>query len=108
MLDSKQILEKLEELADLFRVHYRNKKWSQAKACYENARTVAVFLETSDNLKAKLFGNRPYIDDSEEIEDGLFPEELVQKVYKECILQNKTYENKPYLGQPKNLKSYSK
>lgn len=92
MLDQQKILDKLYNLSHIFRSHYKNKKYAQAKKCYDTAITVAVFCEISELDRIKLFGNRPYKEDEEELEEGLFCEEEVQKAYWECIKQNQTRE----------------
>lgn len=94
MLDQKRIMDKLFELPDLFKIHMRNKAYSQAKACYDRARTVAVFLELDEEDMNRLFGKRG--DRCVYIVEGLFNEDQVQKAYLECIKRGDTYENKRY------------
>lgn len=84
---------KLWELAASFRTYMYQKKWSQAKHCYEIARNVAVFMELPEVEMVKLFGSR---EEPDKPIEGLFPEEEVQKAYWECIKRNQTYENRRY------------
>ena len=94
MLDQKRIMDKLFELPDLFKAHMKNKAYSQAKACYDKAVTVAVFLELEEKEMHQLFGERG--DRGVFIIEGLFNEEQVQRAYLECIKKGETYENKKY------------
>jgi len=95
-----EILKRLYELPEEFKVHARAKRYAAAKASYDAAVTLCVYLDVGEKHKIELFGNRPYTDD-EEITDGLFPEKWVQQVYLECIRRNQTFENKPYPGKPR-------
>lgn len=94
MLDPKQTMDKLYNYAELFKAHMRNKNYSGAKACYDTARTVAVFMELEAEQKDQLFGIRG--ERGIYILEGLFNETLVQKAYEECIKKGDTYENKKY------------
>lgn len=58
MLKEKELLDKLHELSQLFKVHMRNKDYSRAKHCYDTAVTVAVFMEISEERRRELFGER--------------------------------------------------
>ena len=87
MLNQAEIMDKLYSLAISFDVHYINQKWGSAKWCYDTAVTVATFCDISQQEKEKLFGNRPYKDDDEPFVDGLFAEEKVDWVYKECAVK---------------------
>lgn len=92
MLDGYGVRQKLYEQAELFRLYCRNKDWPKAKLCYLRARTVAVFMELPEPDMIELFGNRAYKDDREELQDGLFPESMVEKASWECIRRNMTYD----------------
>lgn len=94
MLESRDIEKKLFELPVLFREHMKCKRYFEAKACYDKARTVALFIELEQDKMTELFGERG--ERSVYIVEGLFKEEQVIKAYEECIKQNKTYENKKY------------
>lgn len=84
---------KLWELAASFRAYMRQKKWSQAKHCYEVARNVSIFMELPEDELINLFGSR---EEPDKPIVGLFPEEEVQKAYRECIKRNLTTENRRY------------
>lgn len=100
MLSEKEIHQKLQEKADVFRQHVKYKQWPQAKACYDTAVTVAVFLCFEEKQMHELFGERG--ERGEILSEGMFPENLVQKAYWECIKMHQTYENKQYESPQKN------
>lgn len=107
MLTAEQIREKIFRKAEEFEQHYWQKQWSQAKYAYDIASAMAVFMELPESDLAALFGNRAYReDDREPIEKGLFDEELVIRAYDECIKQNRTFEVKPYPGNPNTTPDY--
>ena len=84
---------KLWESAASFRMYVRQKKWTQAKHCYEVARNVSVFMELPEEDMILLFGSR---EEPDKPVIGMFPEEEVQKAYQECIKRNLTNENRRY------------
>jgi len=84
---------KLWEMSASFRAYMRQKKYSQAKHCYDVARNVSVFLEMSEDDMVSLFGSRG---EPDKPIVGMFPEEEVQKAYRECIRSNLTNENRKY------------
>lgn len=92
MLDSKGIEQKLHHLAAVFNAHMRQKRYTQAKYCYDKARLLAVEVELEPEKKEELFGirgTRGMI-----VKEGLFREELVQKSYLEtCIKAKQNPEN---------------
>lgn len=92
MLDSRAIEQKIYNLAAVFEVHMKAKRYAQAKYCYDKARGLAVSVELEQEQKDQLFGirgNRGQI-----IKEGLFKEELVMKAYLEtCIKAKKEPEN---------------
>lgn len=106
MLTAEQIRDKIYRRADEFKEYVSRKEWSRAKHAYDSASSMAVFMELPESDMAVLFGNRPYKDDDDPIERGLFDEELVIRAYDECIKNNKTYELKPYHGNPNTTENY--
>lgn len=100
MLNEKQLMQKLYELPSMFRVFMKQKDYPRAKACYEKARTVALFMELDETKLRELFGERG--ERGAIIQQGLFPEESVQKAYWECIKLNQTRENSAYIPLQKN------
>lgn len=92
MLTEKEIMDKLYEYAEQFALSCQNKKWARAKMIYFCAQTVATFLELPEDRLAELFGNRPYKEDWEPLEPGLFPEEKVERASWECVRIHKTYD----------------
>lgn len=89
MMTEAEVEARLKEMAESFMVHFRNKKYVEAKHCYDSAITIATFLDLSIPFRMELFGNRPYVDDDKELEPGLFIEEYVQKAYWKCIQTEK-------------------
>ena len=94
MLERKGIEKKLFELPVLFKEHMRCRRYPEAKACYDKARAVAVFIELEHDKMTELFGKRG--ERGVCIVKGMFEEEQVQKAYLECIKRNQTNENKKY------------
>lgn len=107
MLTAEQIRAKIFRRAEDFKEYSREKKWSNAKYAYDSASMMAVFMELPESDLAVLFGNRAYREDeSEPVLNGLFDEATVAKVYDECIKANRTFEVKPYPGNPTTEKNY--
>lgn len=107
MLTAEQIREKIFCSAEDFKRYCQAKQWSRAKGIYDRASAMAVFMELPESDLAVLFGNRAYReDDREPVEKGMFDEELVIRAYDECIKQNRTYEVKPYSGNPATTPDY--
>lgn len=96
-IDTIYIADKINSLPGRFRQLMQERRYPAAKYCYDTAVTLSVFLELPEAERIKLFGNRPYAEDGEEIRDGLFPEELVQRAYLECaVKRNLGRESMPY------------
>lgn len=87
MLNEKEVVKKLRELAISFRQHIKNKQWKQAKACYEKARDVAVIVEIDKKDMEELFGERG--EKGEIIKKGEFAEEAVQKTFEMVSVRKK-------------------
>lgn len=94
MLEGKALMDKLYVQTAMFKVHMRNKQYSEAKACYDTVRSVLVFLEADEGRMQEFFGQRG--ERGVFLKEGLFDEEQVQKAYYECIRKGDTYENKRY------------
>ena len=75
------IKKKLLSLPKKFRKFYDKRQWSQAKHCYDVARTVACFMELPEDEMEVLFGNR-----EKEIR-GMFREEEVQHVFLHTVVR---------------------
>lgn len=54
----KTVKNKLWELSASFHNYVRQKEWGKAKYCYDTARTVALFMELSEQELIELFGSR--------------------------------------------------
>lgn len=93
MLTEREVINKLQEYAEQFKLCYRRKEWARAKLLYFRAQAVATFLELPEKSLIELFGNRPYKEDWEELKSGLFPENMVERASLECIRINKTYDD---------------
>lgn len=92
MLDEMAIRQKLYDLAAVFKVHMKAKRYKQAKYCYDSARTVVVFNGMGDEVSSELFGLRG--DRGTIIQEGMFQEMLVQKSYLEtCVRAKENPEN---------------
>lgn len=105
MLVEREIRDKLHEYAEQFNLSYLNKEWARAKLLYFRAQTVATFLELSEKDLAELFGNRPYKEDWEPLEPGLFQEDRVERASWECVRINETYDDLHL--RPKNRYGYA-
>lgn len=92
MLTEREIRDKFYEYAEQFNLSYLNKEWARAKMIYFRAQTVATFLELPEKDLAELFGNRPYKEDWEPLEPGLFQEDRVERASWECVRIHKTYD----------------
>lgn len=92
MLTEKEAMDKLYEYAEQFNLSYQNKEWARAKMLYFRAQTAATFLDLPEDRLAELFGNRPYKEDWEPLEQGLFQEEKVERVSWECVRIHETYD----------------
>lgn len=88
MLKEKELLDKLYELPETFKIHMGNKDYPKAKSCYDTARTIAVFMELSEERQKELFGERG--ERGVILRQGMFPEASVQKAHLECIKSNQT------------------
>lgn len=78
MLTEAQLMVKMEDMAHSFNQLVKRRDYVKAKYLYDTARNVAVAVELPPETMEKLFGIRG--PKGEEIQKGLFPEELVQKV----------------------------
>ena len=87
MLDSRGIEQKLYNLAAVFNVHMKAKRYPQAKYCYDKARGLAVEVELEQEKKDQLFGIRG--NRGEIVKEGLFKEEMVMKAYVETCVKAK-------------------
>lgn len=81
------LMAKLYRMPEQFREKYREKEYSSAKYLYDTAVRVALFMELPAADKIRLFGNGGYDDRLSNPVDGLFPEQMVDKVYLECVVR---------------------
>ena len=85
MLTTRELREKVFKLPEDFEKFYASDNFSQAKACYDTAITIATFAELSTDDQKKLFGGRSFGSE----ETGLFDEKKVQKAYYETFHRKK-------------------
>lgn len=76
---------KLYRMPAQFRDQYRAREWGAAKHTYDTAVRVALFMELPEEERNRLFGSRQ--DYPEKVIEGLFPEEMVSRVYLECVVK---------------------
>lgn len=86
MLTEKEAEEKLRGLAQEFQSLMKQRQYVKAKQRYETARSVAVTMELSEDIREELFGVRG--GKGEVLRKGAFPEELVQKAFYEIAVIN--------------------
>lgn len=86
MLTEKEAEQKLRELAEEFRSLMKQHQYVKAKQRYETARSVAVTMELSEDIREELFGVRG--GKGEVLRKGAFPEELVQQAFYETSVRN--------------------
>ena len=84
-MKEKQALEKLFSLPERFVDLFRRKEYAQALYLYNTARTVALFLEVSEDKKKNLFGSRQ----QDPAVEGMFPEQMVLKCIEEVEIRRK-------------------
>ena len=77
MLDEWRIKQKLYDLAAVFNVHMKSRRFKQARYCYDMARTVVTFNEMGEEVSNELFGVRG--EKGTIIQEGMFQEMMVQK-----------------------------
>lgn len=97
--DEAEVIEKLCSLGDKFDSLYQQKKYPQAMHTYFSAVTVAVFMETEEDVLHYLFGNP---DTKVTDEKGIFNKDKVSKAHLECIKQGKSY---PFVGTAEMLQA---
>ena len=87
----KDVKKELIKTANHFTQCVRKKNWLAAKADYDNARTVAVFMKLPEADMIELFG-----DQENEIQ-GLFPLEMAQQVFYETVVKgNSDWRNRSF------------
>lgn len=79
------LIAKLYRMPAQFREQYYAKEWPAAKHTYDTAVRVALFMELPVEERNRLFGSRQ--DYPEKVIEGLFPEEMVSRVYLECVVK---------------------
>jgi hypothetical protein len=103
MLTEDKLIEKLHRTAEQFKEAVREKKYFRAKALYNDALAVAVYVELDIEKRGELFGQYSGIPDDQEAPQGLFPRKDVSRVDLECcIKRNKAYEDRTcgIMGKP--------
>lgn len=85
MLTQQEIIEKMYEMPERFNQEMRAGNYEKAYRIYNNAITISCFVDLPEEDRKKLFGNKPYAEDWEEVYDGLFREDAVLKAGDEWI-----------------------
>jgi hypothetical protein len=108
VLTEDKLLEKLHITAEEFRAAVSNKDYMRAKALYNKALAVTVYVELGEAVTSELFGQYKGLDDDEEAPKGLFPRDDVSKVDLECcIKRHKAYEDRTCQEQGQPAHFYS-
>ena len=91
MLNHDEIMEGLRKKAERFQEVYKARDYLSAMWIYNDAMHIAVFMSLTEEDMNELFGTRSYITDTkEELQDGLFKEEYVERSRLWCIRNNHT------------------
>lgn len=69
-----------------FKEAYLKKDWFLAKNIYDRAIYVGLFMEIPEQIRIQVFGSRQ---DEKNPVEGLFNEYMVNKVMKECLINNR-------------------
>lgn len=108
MLTEDQLARKLRDSAEDFKRAAEGKNWGRAKALYNSALTVAVYMEIDPELKQELFGQYGGLEKDEPAPRAAFPRDLVSRVDLECcIKQHRGLEDKAIRLQGQSAKYYS-
>ncbi len=94
MLEGKGFMDKLRREAGLFKGYMREKRYPEAKYCYDSVLAALVLMEADRETMREFFGERG--ERGVILKEGLFPEWQVQEAYLACIRSGDTYENKGY------------
>lgn len=80
------LLKKFLQMPQQFAEAYWKKDWSRAKYIYDSAITIGLFIEVPQEIRDQVFGSRQ---DERNIIEGMFREDMVDKVMHECVIKNK-------------------
>lgn len=69
-----------------FKEAYYQKDWYRAKCIYDRAIYIGLFMEIPERIRNHVFGSRQ---DERNPVNGLFNEHMVNKVMKECLINNR-------------------
>ena len=97
MISESKMVRKLEDQAAKFRAAVLRKDWGVAHNLYMEALMVTVFMEVSEEIKKKLWGDWDSDDGTDTdtaLDNGLFSRRDVDRVNRECcVLRNMAYED---------------
>lgn len=79
-------VEKFLQIPEHFKEAFRKKDWFRAKYLYDSAIVAGLFAEIPEQIRIQAFGSRQ--DDKNPVE-GLFHEDMVYQVMKECVMKNR-------------------
>ena len=88
MLEGKEIVDRLFDLAQMFRHYMRRKEYLEAALCVDWMKTAALFIGLDEDTMAELFGSRQ---DEERPVKGVVDEDIYLKACEWCICHG--YEN---------------
>lgn len=79
-------MDKFLRMPEQFREACYRKDWPLAKYIYDSAIIIGQFIEAPEGVRDRVFGSRQ--DEGRPIE-GLFPEDMVNRVLDECVIRNR-------------------
>lgn len=84
--ESSYFVDKLLRMPEQFDEAFYRKDWFRAKYLYDSAIIAGQFLEVPEHIRNRIFGNRQ---DEDNPVEGLFSEDMLWKVMKECVMKNR-------------------
>ena len=84
MINSNEAMKKFKERSEEWKQAIKDKNWKRAKIIYQSALSAAVFMELDEDEYSLVWGNGPFIPDSEIEVPGFFDRDLVMKMSEEC------------------------
>lgn len=85
MISKERIMEKLEIEAQKMHEAVSERNWMRAKQIYRSALSVATFIEPNHEEYIKIWGNRPYVDEEDQIVEGWFDLNTIRLIATRCV-----------------------
>lgn len=79
------LMDKFLQMPAQFQEAFRQKDWFRAKYIYDSAIVIGLFLEAPERVREQVFGSRQH----EEPIEGMFPEWMLEKVMRECVIRDR-------------------